>query len=60
MLKLLVFIFVFSILFILRELFFIIKAYYQKTQYDTTNKRLLILALSIAYIFTIITTGFKF
>lgn len=57
--KLLTFLLVFAILIVIREIWSVIKAYYLTQKNNITTTRLIGLGLSIAYIITIIFTGFK-
>lgn len=57
--KLLTFLLVFAILIVIREIWSVVKAYYLTQKNNITTTRLIGLGLSIAYIITIIFTGFK-
>lgn len=57
--KLMVFILVFSILIVLKEIFSFIIAYRNNKTLDKSVSKQIILATAISYIFTIIFTGFK-
>lgn len=60
MTKLFIFLFVLSLICIIKELFFFVQALlYTKDKYITNSKRVWLLGLSIAYIFTTIFTGFS-
>lgn len=61
--KLLVFLLVFAILIVIREVlnFLLVMLSEDKSiKFNLTKKRLIILGVAISYIFTIIFTGFKF
>ena len=58
--KIMVFILIFAILVVLREIgAFIVELGSENGRYDPGKKRIIYLALAISYIFTIIFTGFK-
>ena len=58
--KIMVFILMFAILVVLREISaFVMELMSENGKYDPGKKRLLYLALAVSYIFTIIFTGFK-
>jgi hypothetical protein len=56
--KIFVFLLILSILVVIKESYELTKAITQKTKFKISKTQLLFLALSIAYIFTIIFTGF--
>lgn len=58
--KILFFLLVMSILEVLKEGFAFAVAWIRDKQMEITDKRLILLASAISYIFTIIFTGFKF
>lgn len=58
--KLMVFILVFSVLNILRETFFFFKAFKDGKKLEITKNRVLMLALSLSFIITVLFTGLKF
>ena len=57
--KILFFILMMSILIVLREGFSFSIAWMKESKMEITQKRMLLLASAISYIFTIIFTGFK-
>lgn len=56
--KIFVFILIFAVLIVIRELWAFFKAVYQNIKLQLPTNRLITLGLSIAYILTIICTGF--
>lgn len=56
--KLFIFIFIFAIIIVIREIWSFVKALYLNTKNVVPTNRLIALGLSIAYIITIICTGF--
>ena len=57
--KLMIFVLVFSVLVVIREIWNFIVAVIEGGKYEPSAKRLLWLGLAISYIFTIIFTGFS-
>ena len=55
--KILIFILVFAILIVIREIWALIKAIYKEVENKVPTNRLISLGLAIAYIITIICTG---
>ena len=60
LLKIMMFVLMFSILVCIKNLFSVIKAFLNKTQIEFSKCNMLTLGLSISYIGTIIFTGFNF
>lgn len=57
--KIFLFILIYSILIIFREIWALIKCYYLNVSINISTLRLISLGLAISYVITIIITGFK-
>ena len=56
--KLLLILFIFSILNIIRNIWFVLETYKRKSKFQITQKSLILLGISISYFFTILFSGF--